>query len=947
MPREPHTTAPSSGQAQLAAAAISSGWSQIGAGDINNDGVHHQSGRERGSAYAYDNSQGNSVLWVGSSGGGLWKAVLLGIFGAVFVPVSDTLPGSPSVGAFLVHPGDSSKILIGSGDSYRYGGSGLYKSTDGGSTWTEVNPTDGSYWPSAFQKIIDDYNDSSGNTVLAEGDSGIWRSTDFGSTWTQVYAGSASDLVQDPNYPWIWYAGAPGTGVLRSTSYGTSFAPIGTGISSPIGRVSVAVSAAASWHVYALTEGTFGALGGIWRSDDYGDGTWHAIESTDHISWGQAMHTCAIGVDPSDADRLFVGMGGLQWTQNATASSPSWNYNSDGGHADFTSFNFEPGTTNVIITNDGGVYVFDYSSSSVSGVLNELGLDCQQTMGPVDCLAGARTVPDLLLAGLQDNGMIRIDRNDDPEILELGGGDGGAASIAPGDPNTFIFSSGTAYNRYYSTNQGANWTGINYFLPNNWVPTVMIDQTPPAGFTPYIYTYSDVYVWYKPVDNSDDWQAANSTPLPSGYSPRGMDASNDPYNYVFYIESWGSGELYVMDGYSDGALGNMGWEVRTPPLPAGSWDNDCQIAADRSSLRPYTITYTTGASRPSRAFLSNDRGLHWTDVTGDLKSKLPDGNYWKLVANPNDQTQLFLATDTGIYRSDNGGVNWYSFMNGLPAVESVVGLELNYDDASPALLHIGTYGRGFWDRQVAADAVVASVTFSPTTVVGGAYTELIVTLDRPAPSDITLSLSSSDSSVLSVPGTITVAQGYSNAAIEILTGTVSTNTPVTVTATYNQVTKAGTVTVDAPSLYSEKLSPAAVTGSKSSTGIVSLNGPAPSGGVTVSLSSSNASVAHPTVNSITIPAGSSSGSFTIATTPVATTTSATITASYNGIKKTAKLTVKAPEMSSVKLNPTTVTGGQSSTGTATLTGPVASGASVTVTLTSSNTAIATVPASVP
>jgi hypothetical protein len=94
MPREPRAAAPKNGQIQFDA-AVTGGWSQIGAGDINNDGVHHQSGRERGSAYAWDNSQGISVLWLGSTGGGLWKAILLGIFGAVFVPVSDNLPGSP------------------------------------------------------------------------------------------------------------------------------------------------------------------------------------------------------------------------------------------------------------------------------------------------------------------------------------------------------------------------------------------------------------------------------------------------------------------------------------------------------------------------------------------------------------------------------------------------------------------------------------------------------------------------------------------------------------------------------------------------------------------------------------------------------------------------------------------------------------------------------------
>src|SRR5262249_53783178 len=143
------------------------GWEQIGSGDYNPDGVHHQAGRIRQATYAYDNAQGFTTLWLGATGGGVWRGVLLGIFGVAFVPVSDNLPGSPSVGAFLVQPGNSNNILIGTGDSYRSPGTGLYKTTAGGAIWNEVNPSDGTAWPSAFQKILIDLNDSTNQTVLA------------------------------------------------------------------------------------------------------------------------------------------------------------------------------------------------------------------------------------------------------------------------------------------------------------------------------------------------------------------------------------------------------------------------------------------------------------------------------------------------------------------------------------------------------------------------------------------------------------------------------------------------------------------------------------------------------------------------------------------------------------------------------------------------------------
>jgi hypothetical protein len=147
-----------------------------------------------------------------------------------------------------------------------------------------------------------------------------------------------------------------------------------------------------------------------------------------------------------------------------------------------------------------------------------------------------------------------------------------------------------------------------------------------------------------------------------------------------------------------------------------------------------------------------------------------------------------------------------------------------------------------------------------------------------------------------------------------------------------------------PSASSVTLNPTAVTGgSQSSTGTVTLSGPAPAPGAQVTLSSNNAAASVP--SSVTISAGSTSGSFTISTSPVASSTVATIFASYDGVTPSASLSVTPPTVSSLTLNPSTVVGGaQSSTGTVTLSGPApAGGAQVML---SSSDAAATVPPSV-
>ncbi len=147
-----------------------------------------------------------------------------------------------------------------------------------------------------------------------------------------------------------------------------------------------------------------------------------------------------------------------------------------------------------------------------------------------------------------------------------------------------------------------------------------------------------------------------------------------------------------------------------------------------------------------------------------------------------------------------------------------------------------------------------------------------------------------------------------------------------------------------PSTYSLTLSPGSVTGGASSTGTVTLNSPALAGGTAVALSSSSPSATVPA--SVTVAAGSTMATFTVTTSPVGTLASATLTATCNGSSKSAVLTVNpAPvSVSALALSPTTVTGGSSSTGTVTLSGPARAGGSI-VTL-SSNSTSATVPASV-
>jgi hypothetical protein len=248
------------------------------------------------------------------------------------------------------------------------------------------------------------------------------------------------------------------------------------------------------------------------------------------------------------------------------------------------------------------------------------------------------------------------------------------------------------------------------------------------------------------------------------------------------------------------------------------------------------------------------------------------------------------------------------------------------------------------------NVALQGVTLAPTSVVGGnSTTANTVALTSGAPAGgTTVSLSSSDPTVASVPATVTVAGGMTTSVpFTISTTAVSTSTHVTITASIGTSRKTASLTVKPAALTAVRLSPASTVGGKSTTAnTVTLNGQAPAGGAVVILLSSDPTVASVPA-SVTVAAGATvSPTFTITTTAVATQTPVTISATYNEITKTATLTVNSPAVESLRLSPTSVVGGHSTThNTVTLNGPAPTGGAA-VTLTSGDPAVASPPATV-
>src|SRR5258706_6096889 len=275
---------------------------------------------------------------------------------------------------------------------------------------------------------------------------------------------------------------------------------------------------------------------------------------------------------------------------------------------------------------------------------------------------------------------------------------------------------------------------------------------------------------------------------------------------------------------------------------------------------------------------------------GSTSGALPMGARLRLKAGKDisafapEMQKIFRAMKTfGLIIADNGSDMY---------VTGTYDVNWNNDVLNPAFS--GLTASDFevvqlgWNPST-APAKLSSFSISPSTVVGGNSATGTVGLDAAAPSGGAL-VALSASGPISAPGSVTVPAGATSASFSISTSVVASPSPGTVTASYGGSSRQAGVTVAPAALASLSLNPTSVNAGSASTGTVALNGKAAGAGAVISLSSSNTSAATGPA-SVTIPAGSSSAAFTVST-KVVNQTTATISASYAGVTKTAVLTIK-------------------------------------------------------
>jgi hypothetical protein len=732
-------------QAQLDIA----GWTQIGNGVISSGReslgpTHNRSGKAIQASWTMDAEQCRKVLYVGTAYGGLWKS-MVNPDGDIqyWKPLTDNFPGPHAMGSFLVNPVFSEFILIGPGLPNKGEGDGnIYRTHSQGAEWSAhaLPVHDGERRVQTVYRIQQDRSQVFGNIVIACTDRGIYRSEDFGLNWHRVFKsvqGSAVpvfDAVQDVKDPQRWLAAAKIENViLESTNNGETwnqsyYCP--KCIPGPAKRVSLATCDADENILFALVaneplpnSGLKDQFDGLYRSTTRGQ-TWekifHDAEAVDHAEQGGSNN--AVACDPSNPNHVIFGC--KDQLETFTALLPKdlivWDgyeknkrSNLDLGHGDLNFLLFRPGFESVVVCNDGGYYIYhpelNPGPKNVDDSGNLVGINALWLTKPQGCLSASRTNTDRFIGGLQDNGVVLADVGANTLTL-IHDADGAQGSIMP-DNDSVMTTSATGGQRSVSYNSGSFWFDINFNLdsdPSSF-PSIQIDPTPGLD-NPRIFTHSIdknelSHIFFRPtLDPFVAWEQASHFVLQGVFTHLDHTTNHDSHEIIVTREDRRSLWAYVGPR---GQLGNLQIMDITPPLPdLTNGIKDAHANADKSGLQPDTLYYTTGLSRPSRAFISNDGGHSWIDVTGDLPQFGPDFN--KLIGNPRNLFELFLATSKGVYHTVFDFVNgfhWVPFSEGLRLNEEVQDIVINVHGLSQPTLYIGTKGRGFWQRVVGSGLI--------------------------------------------------------------------------------------------------------------------------------------------------------------------------------------------------------------------------------------------------
>ncbi|MGB1204884.1 MAG: VPS10 domain-containing protein [Chitinophagales bacterium] len=656
-----------------------------------------------------------NTIYIAAASGGIFKTKNKG---KTWKPMFDDQL-SLSIGDIGISKSNPEILYVGTGEanagggSITYDGIGIFKSTDEGENWTHI----GLEKTRNIGRIIVHpsnpdivYAAAMGSLFANNQERGVFKSIDGGKSWQQsLYISDSTgcvDLAIHPSAPNIVYAamwerirrpnkrqyGGNSCGIYRSVDNGNTWIELTNGLpNEDIGRIGLALAESEPNVLYSIYANEEGYFKGIYKTED-GGSKWKKCRDAPlkeiYMSYGWWFGN--IRVNPNNADEVYaLGLdiwksknGGQNW------KNVSWQNVHYDQHAMF----IHPKNSDlVVLGNDGGAYLSENAAKKWQH-LDNLPITQFYT-----CEIDSQN-PDALYGGSQDNGIIRTTTGkiDDWELLV--DGDGFCVIVDPND-NEMLYTAYQYGSLIRSPDGGISFfegtSGIEEKDRRNWHTPIILDNN----------NNNILYYGTSRLYKSED-RAASWTVISPELSKISNDANNNNMAYgtitSIAIAPSNSDVLYI--GTDDGNVWrnsnqHNNWDDLTVGLPK-RWVTS--IAVNPNDAQEVYISFSgyRQAEYLPHLFKTNDGGQQWIDIAGDL----PEAPINKILIHPLNDKILYVATDVGVFFSENDGNTWQMLGSNLPNVP-ISDLDI---DSNSGILAAATYGRSLYIYQLYTNNVAIS-----------------------------------------------------------------------------------------------------------------------------------------------------------------------------------------------------------------------------------------------
>lgn len=661
------------------------------------------------------------TYYMGSTGGGVWKT---DDAGKSWKNISDGFFNTGSVGAIAVSESDPNVVYVGMGEAPVRGvmtshGDGVYKSTDAGQTWEHL----GLNMTRQISKIAvhPDNPDvvfvgAQGSPYGANEERGIYRSTDGGNTWTRVHYVDAnsgiSDLSMDMKnpriiyaaywdhrrFPWKVQSGGPGSGIWKSSDGGDTWTELTKGLPEGVmGKIGVSVSRADPKRVWAIIEAD---KGGLYKSDNGGK-SWRLV-NPDRLLRARSWYYMHIQAHPTEKESVFVmNAPVLQSTDGGRTF-----VNMRAPHGDNHQIWVNPEQPQYMINaNDGGANV------SINGGLDWSRQDNQPTAQFYRVNADNQ-FPYRVYGGQQDNSSVSIASRKNgagigwDDFFAVGGCESAYSAFDPDDPQYVysgcyqgIIDEWNAKTRqtkdvmaYPFQGLGTNPKDVKYRF--NWNAPIIASKHDPS----VIYHAGNKLL--KTMDRGITWEEVSpdltrndTSKIDWGGGPiTNEGAGGEIYHAIYYVAESPHTPDVIYTGADDGLVhitkdGGANWTNITPPNLEEGMINQIEVSPHEAGTVYLSYNRYKFNDFTPHIFKSTDYGETWTRLVNGIDA---EAHVRVVREDPARKDLLYAGTELGLYISFDGGVKWSKFQRNLPIVP-ITDLMVHHND-----LIVATQGRAFW-----------------------------------------------------------------------------------------------------------------------------------------------------------------------------------------------------------------------------------------------------------